>query len=413
MNASAAGPLSYGQLSLWRDIEGLPRGRWHEVNSWSRWHLPDGVDTERVRQALRALAARHPSLRTRYDLTDPASPRQEVAVSGDPETIEGPLERDLVTEATDLVNRPFDLRTEFGWRSRVIIRGGRPTDVLLVRHHMVADGWCGDVMEEDFRAFLRDPTASVATGPLDLAAWQHGAPQERMRAAATGYWERVLAHGAGSGFPAADPRGVAALRCTLRSRRAHAGATELAARTGTSVSTVVLAAFTLAVARVTGIGDLVAQPMCANRFSPRWRRVVTSMNQWTVAALTAVDDLAEHTSRVHRAVLTAYRYGMYDVDTMAGLRAQAARRAGVDAYETTCAYNFISLPDFSGPPVDDPEPVWDEPFSTIGHNCYLRVAEEAGTLLALRMRTKGIEKERVAAVMEHMHSLLTASVRVA
>lgn len=409
MNVLGTGPLSYGQLSLWRDIEGLPRERWHEVNSWSRWHLPDGVDTERVRQALRALGTRHPSLRTRYDLTDPASPRQLMAAVEDVETVEGDLHRDLLAEATELVNTPFDLRAGAGWRTRIVTEGGRPTDVLFVRNHMVADGWCGDVLEEDFRRFLRDPSAaSVATGPLDLAAWQHSAQQQRMRAATTAYWEKVFAFGPGSGFPGADQRLNRALRGTLRSRLAYLRGMEVASRTNTSLSSVVLAAFTLAVARVAGIESLVSQVMCANRFSPQWRKVVTSMNQWTAAPLMVVDDLAEHSVRVHRAVLTAYRYGMYSVDTVAGLRADTARRNGTDNHETTCAFNYVTLQDFSGPPAEDSEPVWDEPFSKIGHCCYLRVAEEAGALLTFRIRTLGIEKERVAAVMKHLHTLLTA-----
>jgi hypothetical protein len=410
MNASATGPLSYGQLSVWRDIEGLPRDRWHEANSWSRWPLPHGVDSERVRQALRALATRHPSLRTRYDFTDPADPRQIVEAAADATTIEGDARGDLMAEAAELVNRPFDLRADFGWRARIVTAGGRPTDVLFVRHHMVADGWCGDVLEEDFRGFLRDPSAaSVATGPLDLAAWQHDARQERTRAAIAAYWEKVFAYGSGDGFPGADPRFHKALRCTLRSRQAHAGAAELASRTATSLSSVVLAAYTLAVARVTGSDALVAKVMCVNRFSPQWRNMVTSMNQWTAAPVTAVDDLAEHAVQVHRAVLTAYRYGMYNVDTVAELRAAAARRPGTDSHEATCAYNFLTLPDFSGPPVSDPEPVWDEPFSTIGHPCYLRAAEEAGTMLMLRIRSVGIERERVAAIMKHLQALLTAA----
>jgi hypothetical protein len=364
------------------------------------------VDTQRVRRALGALAAHHPSLRTRYDFTDPTSPRQMIAASGDVEIIEGDVDGDPMAETTELVNRPFDLREDLGWRIRIFTESGRPTDVFMFKHHMVADGWCQDVLDQDFHTFLRDPTAaSVATGPLDLATWQHAAQQERTRASATAYWEKVFAFGAGGGFPGADPAVAGALRCTLRSRQAYAHANELAARTQTSLSSVVLAAYTLAVAQVTGVDALVAQTMCSNRFIPQWRQVVTSMNQWTAIPLTAVDDLAEHTARVHRAIMTAYRYGMYDVDTVARLRAAATLHTGTDR-EATCAYNFITLPHLTGPPTDDAELSWDEPFSTVGHGCYLQAAEEAGTSLTLRIRTKGIEKERVAAVMKHLHSLL-------
>jgi hypothetical protein len=406
MQSSNSGPLSHGQLSDWRDVEGLPRHRWHEANIWVGWSIPDGVDLDRARRAVLALGQRHPSLRTRYDLSDPASPRQLVDPVAAVEIVEGDVDGDPMAEITALVNRPFDLRTEHGWRVRLATRHGRPTDLLVFRHHIVADGWCNDVLEQDFHAFLRDPTAvSVAAGPLDLATWQHAAQQQRTRAAVTAYWEKVFDLATGSGFPRADPAGAGALRCAIRSRAAHAHATAVAARTGTSLSSVVLAAYTLAVARVAGTDALVAQAMCANRFAPQWRQVVTTMNQWAAILVEPVDDLAEHATRVHRAVMTSYRYGMYDVDTVAGLRAAAEERSGRDA-EALCSYNFVSVPEISGPPPADDELFWDEPFSTVGHGCYLRATEEAGSALALRIRTKGIDRERVTAVMKHLHAVL-------
>lgn len=396
MNAPDTGRLSYGQLSVWRDIEGLPRDRWHEANGWTRWPLPDGLDVARVRRALRALGARHPSLRTTYDLTDPAAPRQVLTAGAEPEVTEREVHGDVVAEATELVGRPFDLRGEVGWRARIGTSGGRPVDVLFVKHHMAADGWCGDVLEGDFRTLLRDPEAlPVAAGPLDLATWQYGPQQERSRAAGLAYWQKVAGFGPGNAFAATGTAGDGALRCAIRSHRAYTRGLELAARTRTSLSSVVLAAYTMAVAQVTGHAEVATQLMCANRFSPQWRDVVTSMNQWATAPLTAVDDLGAQAGQVHRAVLTAYRYGSYDVDT-------------VPVFETSTGYNFITVPDVPGPPLPEDELFWDEPFSTIGHHCYLRVVEEAGAALTVRIRTKGIERERVAALMKHMHTLLTA-----
>jgi Condensation domain len=400
MHASGIGPLSHGQLEVWREVEGLPRERWHEANTWSGWSLPDGVETEQVRRALRTVGAHHPSLHTAYDLADPTSPTQSVAAFDDVE-LTAFESGETAAMAAEVFDRPFDLRHGFGWRAHVVTESGRPTEVLLVRHHIVADGWCDGLLERDFYTFLRDPAAApAATGPLELATWQHAAQQQRTWASAAAHWEKVLTFGAGNGFPGADPNVNQGLQCTVRSRVAHAHARELAARTRTSLSSVVLAAYTLAVARVTGVERLVAESMCSNRFRPQWREVVTSMNQWSAAPITAVDDLEEHISRVHRAAMTAYRHSMYDVDAVAGLRSSTG------SHEATCAYNFFTWQDLSGLPADDPEPVWEEPFSTIGHGCYLRAAEEAGVSLTLRLRTKGIEKDRAAAVMKHMYTSL-------
>jgi hypothetical protein len=391
-------PLSYGQLSEWRNVDSHPRERWHEANTWSRWLLPDGVKTSAVRGALRALATRHLSLRTIYDFTDPACPRQLLGPVDGADLTEAecatPEEDAALSNAA--LNRPFDLRVEVGWRAQIRTRRGRPTEVLLVRHHIVADNWSDAVLEQDFFAYLRyaAPTTPAPT-PLDLATWQRS--QERTRAAATAYWQGIFASGDGRGFPGSDPTRTGQMQCTLRSRLAYLGAHELATRTRTSLSNVVLAAYTLAVAQITGITRLVAHSMCANRFHPQWRHTVTSMSQYAAIPLTLLDDLAEQTVQVYRAAMVAYRHSMYDPDTIAGFHAE---------HEPTCTYNFFPWQDITGPPTDDPEPVWEEPASTVSGGCYLRAAEDTGRTLKLRLMTNGIERERVAWIMKQTHALL-------
>ena len=174
------------------------------------------------------------------------------------------------------------------------------------------------------------------------------------------------------------------------------------------LSGAVLAAYTLSLARVAGLDFVVAQLMSSNRFLPQWRDVVTSMNQWTAAAL-PVDpgaDPAEHAARTHKAALAAYRHGMHDVDTVAELRGRSWPHPV--PYEATCAFNFLALEGPAAPVEGDPEVVWEEPFSTIGHGCYLRAADEGGESLALRLRTRDIPRDQVAAVVEGTHALLVS-----
>jgi hypothetical protein len=404
------GPLSYGQLAFWRDVEHLPRERWHEANAWSRWTLTateatgsEAAGTGRVRQALRALAARCPSLRTTYDLSDPARPRQRITTGGSAlDAVEitaaerGPDDR----AAAEVLSRPFDLCEGPAWRVLVLTARGRATELFLVRHHIVADGPSDGVLEQEFRRFLRDPaTPEAAAGPLDLALWQRSPEQERTRAAAAERWEHAFATAHGRGFPGTAPKGAGALQCVLQSSTAHERARELANRTRTSLSSVVLGAFTLALARVTGVEGLVAESECANRFHPRWRGVVSSLVQPVPIPVTAVDDLAEHLVRVHRTAMTAYRRGMYDVDGLAAL-------PGAAEHAATCEYNFFPWLELGERLTDSPEPVWEEPTAAIRSGCSLRAAEK-GPTLKLCLRTRGIEQDRVAAVMKHLQALLS------
>lgn len=399
--ASDIGPLSYGQLYLLRDIEHLPRERWHEANAWSRWSLATGVATERVRQALRSLATRCPSLRTTYDLSDPARPRQRITTDDDVEitATEPGTGEDATARVAEAINQPFDLRARPAWRAHVLTERGHATEVFLVRHHIVADGPSDTVLEKEFRTFLSDQSTTRAmTGPLDLALWQRSPEQQLAWAAAVEHRDRAFATAGSHGFPGVDPARTGALQCVLQSSAAHAHARELAAGTRTSVSSVVLAVYTLAVAQVTGLERLVAESECSNRFDPRWREVVSSMVQPVAIPVTAVDDLADHVTRVHRAAMTAYRRGMYDVDAVAKLPSAGDHTA-------TCGYNFFPWLELAEQRADDPEPVWEKPTAAVRAGCSLRAAEK-GTTLKLCLRTSGIERDRAAAVMKHMRALL-------
>jgi hypothetical protein len=405
------GPLSYGQLHQWRDVENLPRKRWHEVNTWLRWSLPADVGTERVRRALRALAARCPSLRTTYELTDPARPRQRITtdvveLDAVAITVTGRGSAEEAMAATEeVLDHPFDLRERPAWRALILTGRGRATEVFLVRHHIVADGLSNSVLEHEFRTNLaeRDGQEAVvaADGPLDLALWQRAPEQQRAWAAAVERWEHTFAAADGQGFPGVDPARTGALQCVLRSSTAHERARGLAARTRTSVSSVVLAVYTLAIAQVTGVERLVVESECSNRFNPRWRTVVSSMVQPVPVPVTAVDDLAEHITRVHHAAMTAYRRGMYDVDTVAALPSAAGHTA-------TCEYNFFPWQEIAELPADSTEPVWEEPTSAVKNGCSLRAAEKDATL-RLCLRTRGVAQDRAAAVMKHMLALLNES----
>ncbi|GAA2742184.1 condensation domain-containing protein [Kitasatospora cinereorecta] len=384
-------PLSYGQLSVWRDVRGLDRGRWQEANTRTVWLLDDAApyDAAEVRAAVLALAERHESLRTAYDLADPLAPAQRVLERAPaPDAAVVACEPDGFDPLVDaLAAEPFDLRTGRSWRARVVTAGGRPRAVVLVQHHITADGWSNGVLEADFRAALGPGlgTAPEVT-PRRLAEWQRSDGRRNRRDALLGYWERIFDLSPAR-LPMDEPD--TAVQYSVRSHRAHAGARALAERLSVPLSSVVLAAFAWSVARAAAPGALVAQLMSSNRFVPPWNTVVSSMNQWTAASLTlAPEEFAPFVAHVHTRSLLAYRHGMYDVDEVDALRDRV--RAGREPYQASCGYNFLTG---GRPPADaaDREEalVPEVPFSRIGHPCYLRATEEAGGSLELRLRTMG------------------------
>lgn len=424
--------LSYGQLSVWRDIDDLPRARWHEANFGARLQLPaDGTFTvDETVAAVRSLGVRHESLRTIYSTADPRTPRQSVLPPGD----EADVDVAVVECAPDKINLllfeqlqlPFDLALEYSWRARVITRLGRPVEVMLVRHHITADGGSDAVLQADLHAALEAGGRPSRTGeepvpgPVALAEWQRSSARERGRKSAIAHWGQIFATDPVS-LPRCAPAGVGeeVLQHMIRSQRAYKAAQRLAMRLGVPLPSVVLAAFTWSVAHVAQVGGVVVDLMSANRFYPQWSEVVTSMNQYAAASFTlperAADQPAaqfvEYVRHVQSRSFAAYRHGMYDVDEMADLRERTWAHG--DERYSACAFNFIELGTLAVPLADDPpggvEIVREEPFHSIGHPCYLRAIGEVGQSLILRLRTKEIAATAAESILRGMYEVLVAT----
>ncbi|MFI1966481.1 condensation domain-containing protein [Streptomyces pathocidini] len=427
--------LALGQLSVWHDIRDLPRHRWHEPNNAALWPLPEGADADHVRRALRTVVARHPSLRLRYDLTDAATraPRQ---LPPDPDWNDALPAVELDTaqparaeaQSADLATQPFDLTREHGWRARLLTRRGRPTHLAFAKHHIAADAWAQELLRAEFIQALTaagdragsaartqagagtGTPAPAAPGPAELAAEQHSTAGLRRQAAALDHWARTFEAAAPAiALPRATATPGAALQGTLRSAPALHAARLLAERAQTSVAAVVLAAYARSVARRCHADTLLVQLMSANRFAPRWRDLVTSMNQWVPALIPHAreENLARLARAAHWSSLTACRHGMHDVTAVDRLRARTPGAA-----EPACAFNYVATPGDSPatltPPPYEPTLTWERPFTTIGPRCYAR-ASDADGVLTVRLTARDLVREEAAALLEDLHDGLLAA----
>ncbi|MEU9119870.1 condensation domain-containing protein [Streptomyces sp. NPDC048506] len=417
---SEAGPLSLGQLSVWHDIRGLPAQRWHEPNNAAAWPLPRGVTAEQVRTAVRTLANRHPSLRTRYDVRNADAPGQlpPDATTDDTLPVLDDADADPADLATELAGEPFHLGRQHGWRARLLTRSGAPSHLLFSKHHITADAWAQELLHQEFRQALTDPEGlgPAPPGPADLAAEQYGPAGLRRQSAALDHWTHLLAHAPSTTLPRTADTAGEVVQATLRSTAARPAAHALAERARVSVSSVILAAYARSVARICGADALLVQLMSANRFAGRWKGVVTSMNQWVPALVEHArnDDLVTLADAVHWSGLGAFRHGMHDVTAVAALRARMPHAA-----EPACAFNYVAVPDGPHPGAPPRPPLsagpptltWEEPFTTIGPRCYAR-ALETEDALAVRLTAKDLGREQCADLLWDLHqSLLTAAER--
>ena len=245
--------------------------------------LEGSVDAPALERALRALAARHDVLRTRFVET-PDGPRQHVG----PEPhvpfreIDEPAD-DAAEDATlrTFLREPFDLAAGPPLRALLLRRSQRSARLLLCMHHAVVDGASVPVILREVAALYRaeldgrpDDLEPLPAQVADVAVWEaeaaHGPARERHEA----YWRERLAGAPLSALPLADhpePR-----------TRTFAGGTltrELpedlrAALDRAGVFPTLLAALLVVLARTTGEHDLVVGTSTSCRLRPEFEALV-------------------------------------------------------------------------------------------------------------------------------------------
>ena len=312
-------PFTFGQLSLWRSITGLPP---EVCNLPQIWMLPTTATTASVEYALGAIEDRHESLRTRYEpngehgltqaVWEPAAVSLDVVEAGD--------EPGAAAEAAAerLAADPFDLTVDRPWRASLVTSRGIPSHLVICFHHIAVDAWAINQLNEELLALLAGRAlADTAPNSRELAAEQWSEGRQNRRRSARKYWEQI--------FEAAPAMEKETALDALSSRWARLGseaaadaADEIATRLKVSVPSVVLAAFALALGRHTGRDELLIAIYTNNRSDPRWETLVAAQNQ-IIPLLVKLDpgeEFDEVVRRLHWETLRSYRHGSYNVDDM-------------------------------------------------------------------------------------------------
>ncbi|EKV29841.1 Long-chain-fatty-acid--CoA ligase [Caenispirillum salinarum AK4] len=164
--------------------------------------LTGPLDIDRLRAAFAALMARHETLRTSFHRVG-GEPRQRIV---DAEALPLPLtvadlsaEADPVEAARRLSRKdaatPFDLAAAPLWRATVATLGADRHALLFSIHHIVSDGWSGQVMIAELTALYDGrELPPLPVQYKDFAAWQN-----RRVAGAGAHRDYWLAQMAGGG----------------------------------------------------------------------------------------------------------------------------------------------------------------------------------------------------------------------
>ena len=271
--------LSHAQQRLWL---------LHQMGGASAYNMPHALlfdvplDLDVLRRAFVTIIGRHEALRTAFILVD-GEPRQKVCreVAFDLREVDLRAESDPEASARQLAAQeamaPFDLTQSPLLRATVARLNAQRSLFLLTIHHIVGDGWSGNVLYREvlslFDAYRRgepNPLRPLRIQYKDFAMWQNRLRFEREEQ----YWLRKLA-GAPErialpyDFAPGEERGFegdflpAMLGPEmLRSLRA------IAAARSTTVSNILLAIFKLLLFQLTNQRDFCVGISIANRNHP-------------------------------------------------------------------------------------------------------------------------------------------------
>ena len=286
-------PTSFGQRRMWVLAEMDPGEPVYNI-AWALW-LDGPLEVSALQQAWDAAVLRHEALRTTFrneagvpvqviEDEPAAQPLPVTSVEHLAAAEREPAARALIR---DLARTSFDLATGPLVRAALVRLSPETHALAVVMHHIAADGWSFrvlfDELSADYEAISRGGGPVVPEPPIqyaDFAIWQleHAAdggyvPAERFWRAELAGAPPTLPLPVDEPYPARQTFAAGGLDGALGGGLAE-GLKRLAAREGTTQFAVLLAAYAVVLARLTGCDDLlVAVPMAA-RTRPETESVV-------------------------------------------------------------------------------------------------------------------------------------------
>jgi hypothetical protein len=332
---SGVDELSWGQRVIW----GAMRMQRSSLSMGGARPLAVGRTVGDVAAVLRCVMGRHQSLRTRLRFQADGRLLQEVASSGEiPLEIVEAGDADPAGVAEALATRykktNFDYANEWPIRMGVVTQRGVPTHVAEVVCHLAADGFGMALLKAELTG--RDCRTGLARAPVTAMPPLEQARSQRTRAvqrhgdAAMRYWERVLRAIPADRFADWPDEGQPrCLQAVYESPAVYLAVRLIAARTKVSTSQVLLAAFAVALARLTGSNPVVTLVLVNNRFRPGFAESVSPVSAPCLCVIDVADiTFDEAVVRAWHSAMAADKHGYYEPNLMWDLIARVGKERG-------------------------------------------------------------------------------------
>jgi amino acid adenylation domain-containing protein len=276
-------PLSFAQQRLWflAQMEGVSEA----------YHIPLGVrvygnlNVMALQLALDRIVARHEALRTTFGQID-GEPVQRIVAAADCRFVlhkqdlhqHTDAESELRRVTAEESNAPFNLETGPLIRGRLLRMAEREHALFVTMHHIVSDGWSIGVLLTELNALYRafvagesDPLPELRVQYADYSVWQRVWMAAEILGPQAEYWKATL-----SGAPellelptdhVRPPRqDYSGALCGFElDRRLTESLKTLGRRNGTTLFTILLAAWGVLLARLSGQSEAVIGTLAANR----------------------------------------------------------------------------------------------------------------------------------------------------
>ncbi|MGH3272907.1 MAG: condensation domain-containing protein, partial [Streptosporangiaceae bacterium] len=319
-------PTSSGQRRMWLLAQLDPGQPTYNI-AWALW-LDGALEVSVLQRAWHATLARHEALRTTFrdesgvpvQVIEDEPAAEPLLVTSLEDLADNEREAAARTLIAGLARAPLDLAAGPLTRLRLIrLSAGRHV-LAVVMHHIVADGWSFRVLFNELAAdydAIRHGGGPADAEPAiqyaDFAMWQLEHAENGGYAPAERFWRAELADAppalplpTDEPYPARPQFAAGGVNATIDGSLADA-LRQLAARHETTLFAVLLAAYAVVLARLTGSDDLlIAVPMAARTHPEAETAVGLFMNTVTIRIRINRDEtLSDLVRSVHTATTRA------------------------------------------------------------------------------------------------------------
>jgi hypothetical protein len=425
---SGTAGLTWGQRSIWQAMQDTNTSQ----SMGAVAPLPPGKTAAELAAELEFYMCRYESMRTRLRFDDEGRATQVVYASGEIALYVVDTDgADPARVAEQLSARwdetLFDYVNEWPIRMAAIRHWGVDTHVVVCVCHLASDGMGAAVMLAELAE--RDPVTGRAARPVtamtprQLAAQQATPGARRQSDLTLRHWERALRTIAPCRFgePVRRP-GPRYRRLVLRSPATYLATRSVAARMGGDAAPVLLAAFAVSLAQVTGNNPVVTKAIVSNRFRPGLADVVSPVNQGGLYVIDVADvPFDEAVQRARRATFIGMKHAYYDPWQLQESIARVDRERG-ELIDLSCVYNDRRIQNRALPAgpvparrqVHDalPDSVlrWDEPLKLFNEKLMININDVPDTIEVLALfDAHHLAPDDVEALLRGMEAAIVAA----